>query len=47
MNNKNKKIKALEDQIDSQIAQEAYKEHLKNPKTYSFQEIKEMFNFDE
>ena len=41
---KQKKKVVNEDEVDAQIAHEAYEEYLKNPKTYSLDEIKEMFN---
>jgi hypothetical protein len=37
----------IEDEYDIAVGDVAYKEYLKNPKTYSFDEVLKMFGDDE
>lgn len=37
----------IENQYDTNIAQEAYTEHSKDPTTYSLDEVKEMFDIED
>ncbi len=39
-------IEKIEDEIDLVMAEEAYKEYLENPKTYSMEEVKEMLGIE-